>query len=131
MDWNNKVGELPILRHEHRVALNMLLDNLTFMLVTFKTVYILYMLLDNLTVYILYMPTRGLRTDTAMMDMNGQGHFSTTMRETYAMNILQPIWMIYSELGHSHSCLIFGNYLPNLCSQPAAMNQCCSLFWAN
>ena len=55
MDWNNKVGELPILRHEHRVALNMLLDNLTFMLVTFKTVYILYMLLDNLTVYILYM----------------------------------------------------------------------------
>ena len=42
MDWNNKVGELSILRHEHRVALNMLLDNLTFMLVTFKTVYILY-----------------------------------------------------------------------------------------
>ena len=42
MDWNNKVGKLSILRHEHRIALNMLLDNLTFMLVTFKTVYILY-----------------------------------------------------------------------------------------
>ena len=35
-----------------------------------------------------------------------QDHFSTTMGETYAMNILQPIWVTYSELGHSHSCLL-------------------------
>ena len=68
---------------------------------------------------------RGIKErDTALMEMNGQDHFSTSTGETW-------LWIFYKTVDSLFRAWSVSSLPINLCSQSATINQSCSLFLAN